>query len=466
MMRAEWGKDLQIFEPTQAVHDWCKDHLRLPNPEFHRMQAMGKWTGRTPEYIVLYERRGGRLHLPFGCAREFYRAFASELDFRPVHAPVRLVRYDSSIALYPYQEEAVEAAMRLRNGVIVMPCGAGKTQTALELVARIGGRCLWLTHTQDLLRQSMDRAKAVLGHAGCGTITGGRVDIGQGITFATVQTMARLDLPQYEQEWDIIIVDECHKAVGSPTRVMQFYRVLSNLSCRYKFGITATPKRADGLEKSMFALLGDIICEVSRDAVAATTCPVEVWESETGWAPKDLDSVLSGDGTLNYAALVNDLVSAPERFESVYSVLAGVAGARGKTLVLGSRVEYLERLTERLTEDGLRAVCLSVQGTSKAAKAVRRDALRKLDAGELDCVLATYQLAKEGLDVPSLLYVVFATPEKDETTVTQAAGRVGRKAPGKEAGTIIDFVDSFGMYQGWAKKRRSIYRKMGYKQMY
>lgn len=101
-------------------------------------------------------------------------------------------------------------------------------------------------------------------------------------------------------------------------------------------------------------------------------------------------------------------------------------------------------------------------GNSKAAKLVRKEALRKLNNGELDCVFATYQLAKEGLDVPNLRYVVFATPEKDETTVMQAAGRVGRKADGKPYGTVIDFVDNFGMYKGWAKKRKSIYKKLSY----
>ena len=85
-----------------------------------------------------------------------------------------------------------------------------------------------------------------------------------------------------------------------------------------------------------------------------------------------------------------------------------------------------------------------------------------LNDGKLNCIFATYQLAKEGLDVPNLRYVVFATPEKDETTIIQASGRVGRKALGKDCGVVIDFVDAFGMYKGWWKKRLSVYKKLGY----
>ena len=462
MMYVEASNKLKISNPSQGLVQWCNSELRLPNPDYYKKQAMGKWTGNTPEYIQLYERVGSDIYLPFGCASKLYERFAPEIHFKALYGPIRRVDYKSSINLYPYQENAVRAAEGLKNGVIVMPCGSGKTQTALELVARVSGRCLWLTHTQDLLNQSLNRAKSVLGvdTRTYGTITGGKVNIGSGITFATVQTMARLDLSQYRDAWDIVIVDECHKAVGSPTRVMQFYKVLSNISCRYKIGLTATPKRADGLQKSMFALIGDIIYEVTREEVKNTTCPVKVEWVETGYKP-DMDIILAGDGTINYAALVDDLTHEGKRYCKVLDAIdTAIAQNDGYVLVLANRVEYLQRLTAELSARGVNAVCLSVLGNSKAAKAERKEALRKLNDGEIKCVLATYQLAKEGLDVPNLRYVVFATPEKDETTVTQAVGRVGRKADGKEYGTIIDFVDDFGMLRGWAKKRAGYYKKI------
>lgn len=464
MMEAEWGNKLRIKNPSYELIRWCEDNLRLPNPDYYKKQALGKWTGNTPEFFKLYEKIGDCVYLPFGCARDVYKTFKSEMDFKAIHNPLRRVDYKSSINLYPYQKVAVEAAMRLKNGIVVMPCGAGKTQTALEIIAHVGGRALWLTHTQDLLNQSLNRAKSTLGlfSDNYGTITGGKVSIRSGITFATVQTMAKLDLAQYRNAWDIVIVDECHKAVGSPTRVMQFYKVLSNLNCRYKIGLTATPKRADGLEKSMFALLGGIIHEVSRDEVAETTCRVQVETVPTSYIP-NMDAVLAGDGTLNYAALVDDMIRDEARFMAVMDRLAEIPWSENTVLVLANRVEYLERMCKNYVERQIgNAVCLSSMGNSKAAKAERKEALMALNVGELDCVFATYQLAKEGLDIPNLRYVVLATPEKDETTVMQAAGRVGRKADGKDHGTVIDFVDSFGMYKGWAKKRKGYYKKLDY----
>lgn len=455
-MKFDVGNNIYVHEPTQALKDWCKGELTLDNPEYHKKVRMGLWLGGTPENICLYEKRGDDLILPFGCVAELRKLFPDVPCMSRIK-PCEPFYYASGINLYPYQEKAVKSALKARNGVIVMPCGAGKTQTALQIVSILGVRTLWLTHTQDLLNQSLNRAKSVLGcsNSSYGTITGGKVNIGSGITFATVQTMSKLDLAHYRDVWGCVIVDEVHRAVGAPAKVMQFYKVLSNLSCRYKFGLTATPKRADGLEKSMFALIGDIICEISRDEVKDTTCPVKVEFVETGYMP-NLDMALSGDGTINYAGLVDDLIENTDRFNLIFN---SINKLNGSILVLGNRVKFLQKLNDAYKG---KSVCLSTLGNSKAAKAERKEALRRLNDGEISCVFATYQLAREGLDIPNLRYVVFATPEKDPTTVQQAAGRVGRKADGKQYGTVIDFVDDFGMYKGWQKKRAAIYKKLGY----
>lgn len=452
---------IEVLEPTQDIVQWCRDNLTLSNPDYQKKLRMGLWTGNTPEKFSLYEVDGGKLILPFGCVAELMSMYP-ECPFKSRISPKKPFFCKSYINLYPYQEKAVEKALEAKNGVIVMPCGAGKTQTALEIISRLGIKTLWLTHTSDLLNQSLNRAKSVLScdNSTYGTITGGKVNIGSGITFATVQTMAKLDLSQYKDTWSCVVVDECHKAVGSPTRVMQFYKVLSNISCRYKFGVTATPYRADRLERAMFALLGNLICEVPKEEVAHTTCPVDVEFIETGYMP-NMDIALSGDGTINYAGLVEDLTHNENRLFYVALKSAQVSES-GATLVLANRVDYLKRLDDILSKAGRKCVCLSAMGQSKTARQTRKLALQKLNDGDLDCVLATYQLAKEGIDVPNLRYVVFATPEKDSTTIQQASGRVGRKSEGKEYGTIIDFVDNFGMYKGWYKKRLSVYKKLGY----
>lgn len=451
---------IRIKDYTPEILKWCNEELVIDNPEYYKKERMGKWVGKTPRTISLYERAGSELWVPFGCLKEVWRMCGASASWKVSISPLRAFNYGSDINLYPYQEKAVKEAVASKNGILVMPCGSGKTQSALEVISRIGGRALWLTHTQELLNQSKERAMSVLSDVGCGTITAGKVNLGDGITFATVQTMAKINLTELKDFWDIIIVDECQRAAGSPTRVTQFYKVLSSLSARYKIGLTATPRRADGLEKSMFALLGGIIHEVSKEEVKNTTCPVVVERIETGWTPS-YDLVLMGDGTIDYHRVVDAMTHDNERMACVFGEIMIAAYYHKPMLVLANRVEYLKTLCDKFNVSGAyKGMCLSGMSQSKAAKAERKAALRQLNDGEIDCIFATYQLAKEGLDVPNLGYVIFATPEQDETTVIQSVGRVGRKAEGKEKGVVLDFVDNFGMYKGWARKRLSHYKKI------
>ena len=454
-----------VEDPTPEMLAYCKSTLSFPNPEYLKKEALGKWTGNTQREIVLYERAGNRLALPFGTIREVYKRFKNDITaFKVDIRPVEPRDYGSGINLYPYQKFALERVLRAKNGILVSPCGSGKTQMGLAIAAAIGGRTLWLTHTVDLLRQSMERAKACFGLKAeeYGTITAGKVDIGNTITFATVQTACNIDLSQYRDEWDCVIVDECHKCVGSPTKMMMFYKVVSNLSARYKIGLTATPYRADGLHRCMFALLGEVAYEVPKEAVSGNTVPVKVTFVETHYRP-DVDAIEDGDGTLNYAKLISDITENVKRNEVIIQQIFE-ASRNGAVLVLSDRINHLEDLETEITmysPYNIKCARLGIAST-KAEKERRARILTDLNNGALNAVFATYNLAKEGLDVPNLRTVVFATPQKDKTTVIQSAGRVARKADGKDFGTVIDFSDDFGLLYGYEKKRRGYYKKNFY----
>ena len=455
------GNVIVVKEPTREVRQYCLNNLVVDNPDYISRERMGKWTGNVPKKLHLYEERDGNLILPYGCKNDIQtiaQNSAVVIKWLPYVDKKELVAdYYSNIQLYDYQQQAVKRMCKEKNGIVVMPCGAGKTQTALECVSRLGLKTLWLTHTQDLLSQSMERAKNCFGCGNdmFGTITGGKVNISKGITFATVQTMCKVDLEKYRNEWAVVVVDECQHCCGSPTRLSQFYRVINTLYAPYKFGLTATPFRSDGLDKSMYALLGDIILQVDENVVADRKCPVIVERVETKFDP-DFDKVLNGDGTINYARLTAELTEDKSRLDVVMSVINSKCCKY--SMVLANRINYLQKMQEAYKG---KSICISALGTSAKAKAERKEALAKLNSGEIDCIFATYQLAAEGLDCPNLRYVVFSTPEKNARTVIQAVGRVARKADGKDHGTVIDFIDDFGMYKGWAKKRVGCYKKAG-----
>lgn len=448
----------------KGIYEYSTSSEQLANDIVEIVQSLGgiaKIRTKTPTYTYKGEKRVGR---------KSYRVFFKLYKFKPFTSEKHKQKYTKRTKyVEPYRIiKKIEPCENIISRCITVDAAdelyvtdgfvvTHNTQMGLEIIARIGGRALWLTHTQDLLNQSMNRAKSVFGASlnSYGTITEGKVNVGKGLTFATIQTLCNIDIENYKDYWDVVVVDECAHCAGSPTKVTQFYKVLSNLRARYKIGLTATPKRADGLERSMFALLGDKVIEIDRSEIADTTCEVKVMTLFTGYMP-NLDFVLTADGTIDYSKLVEDMIQDKDRFDLVQKVVNSVDGP---AIVLANRVEYLKRLTDACK---LRSVCLSALGQSKAAKEERKSALEKLNNGELDVVFCTYQLAAEGLDVPGLQYVILATPEKDPSRIQQSSGRVARKADGKEYGTVVDLVDEFGMYKAWYSKRLWVYKKLGY----
>ena len=448
---------ITIDNPSAELRKWCQQNLKLKNPEYTKKQRMHFWVGNTPEFLHLYEVRGDQLVLPFGVYRNIF-PMIDMYDIRAVFPVAERVEYGCKIPLYDYQDKAVEEVYWKHYGILQSPAGSGKTQMGIALIAKLGKRALWLTHTKDLLLQSKERAKQYLGEALLGTITEGKVNIGQGITFATVQTMCNLDLAQYKGIWDVIIVDECHRVAGTPTAVSQFSKVLNSLAARHKYGLSATVHRSDGLIKATFALLGDVIYTVPTEAVADKIMKVGINPIPTGVGLSR--ACLNTDGTLNYAKLIGHLAESDERNLRIIECIVENRG--NPSLILSDRLGHLETLMSMLPADMREdAVMVSGKMTTKKGKAEREQAIADMRSGAKKYLFATYSLAKEGLDVPRLERLYMATPQKDYAVITQAIGRIARTSKGKADPVVYDFVDDIQYLVKAYKKRCTSYKKNG-----
>ena len=253
-MRVTVSSVLRINDPTVPVSQWIKKNLVLANPDYIKKQRMGFWTGNTPKAMYLFFIDGDDIVLPYGCLRHILE-LAPDAEVIPQFVDSKPVDYHCTVPLYDYQQTAMEAMKNGYYGILQSPAGSGKTQIGIALAASLGKKTLWLTHTIDLVNQSMNRAKQYMSQDLIGTIKEGQVNIGKAITFATVQTMSKLNLNLYKDMFDIVIVDECHRVAMSGNSFTQFQKVLENLAARHKFGLSATIHRADGLIETTFALL-------------------------------------------------------------------------------------------------------------------------------------------------------------------------------------------------------------------
>lgn len=454
------SNEITIQDPSSEVLKFCKDNLVIPNPDYFKKQRMGFWVGNTPQVLYLYRRDSNKLYLPVGCINDLKKVIPPEsllnYDFADNHA----VDYACSLPLYDYQETAMQSILTTNFGILQAPCGSGKTQVGISMAVALHKKALWLTHTKDLLDQSYSRAAQYIDKALLGTITGGKVDISEGITFATVQTMTKLDLTQYKYTWDVVIVDECHRVAGTPVSLTMFSKVINSLAASRKYGLSATVHRGDGLIKSTFALLGEVSYIVPEEAVADKTMNVTIQEVKTGI--KMSESCLDTDGTIIYNELVNYLAENPIRNRMIAAKIA--ENHSHSNLILSDRLQHLRELIKCLIELGIQeSEIRMIDGTmtSKKARNERMQALEDMRKGTAKYLFASYSLGKEGLDIPNLDRLYLVLPKKDFAVVTQSIGRIGRVSCGKESAVCYDFVDNIGFCIGSWKKRKSTYKKKG-----
>ena len=457
-MQVTVGSEIRIKSPSKPLQAWCSENLVIPNPEYQNRKRRGLWLGKTPEYLWLYRIDGEELIVPTGVGKEIRKFLGSQDEIKTDLAENRLLEYAQDVSLYDYQENAVREMSRCSCGILQSPCGSGKTQMGIALAARLKRKTLWITHTQDLLNQSYERAAQYFPKETLGRITAGKVQIGSHMTFATVQTLCKLDLSQYRYCWDVVIVDECHRLAGTPAQITMFYKVISSLAARHKYGLSATVHRSDGMIRSTFAVLGPVACQVPDEAVAGKTLPVRIVRRDTG--VRTSMCCLDTDGTLAYSRLIDYLTNNPARNKRIVQDL--VMNRDHYNLVLSDRLEHLRTLLSGLPgELQVQAAMIDGSMISKKAREAREQALEDMRDGRKHFLFASFSLAKEGLDIPRLDRLYMTTPKKDYAVVTQSIGRIARTAEGKEEAACFDYVDDIAFCENQWKRRRAHYRKAG-----
>ncbi|MBM3472926.1 MAG: helicase [Armatimonadetes bacterium] len=171
----------------------------------------------------------------------------------------------ASFALRAYQEDAVAAfhaggSERGGSGVIVMPCGAGKTMVGMGAMAALQTWTLIISTNTVAVRQWIDELgdKTTLAPEQIGEYTGDKKEV-RPVTITTYQCMTwrptkKADFPHLrlmtEHDWGLIIYDEVH-LLPAPV-----FRATSDIQARRRLGLTATLVREDGRESDVFALIG------------------------------------------------------------------------------------------------------------------------------------------------------------------------------------------------------------------
>jgi DNA excision repair protein ERCC-3 len=315
---------------------------------------------------------------------------------QPLEVSLRTVTESGRhIALRDYQNDAVEAllgdaALDGGSGVIVLPCGAGKTWVGMAALARLKCETLILTPNGVSVSQWMAelRKNTTLKESDIGEYTGQAKNV-RPITVATYQVLTHRrskeeDYPHLQlfvnRDWGLIIYDEVH-LLPAPV-----FRITADIQATRRLGLTATLVREDGREGDAFALIGPKRYEI----------PWKMMEDK-GWIAEAACTEVRVPLNPEYAVRYSEASKRsrhriagenPRKIEVVKELLKRHSGI--PTLVIG---QYLDQLHELSRELSLPLI------SGEMPHRNRRDLFQQFNQGEIDVLLVS-KVANFAVDLP------------------------------------------------------------------
>ncbi len=343
---------------------------------------------------------------------------------------------------HEYQEQIIQQFLDTKNGIICVPCGAGKTFMAINIALRLRKRFLIVVDKEFLMNQWKAEIEKFTINTRVGVLQAKKVETDSSkydVTICMIQTLCKRDFPDgFFDEYGFTIFDECHHLGAS-----YFSNALKKVQTKCMLGLSATPERSDSLEKVFEYYIGDYIYKQTQRAPDKEAIVKAVWFNSED--PIYKEAPVNWRGEVITARLMNQIADFEPRNNRILSIIHEYLNdSQRNILVLSDRISQLEWFYDKLNETGVK-VGYYLGGMKQS----------KLDENAEICqiLLATYQMAAEGFSVKKLNTVIFATPRKK---VEQSSGRIFRERveERKVAPHIIDIIDSHeSLVRRWYSRR-------------
>ena len=360
------------------------------------------------------------------------------------------------MSLRGYQRAAVEAFHRDGipeggQGIVVLPCGAGKTVVGLAAMSRVGARTLILvTNTvaaKQWIREILDKTE--LTEDQVGEYDGAAKEV-RPVTVATYQILVYRrkkdgEFPHMElfrrENWGLVVYDEVH-VLPAPV-----FRATSEIQSRRRLGLTATLVREDGRETDVFSLIGPKRYELpwreleSKGWIAQAHC----YEIRVPLPDEVRGHYASADKRRKYRVAAEN----PHKEEVVRRILARHAGDH--VLVIGG---YLSQLRSLASELGAPLI------TGQVPSAERERLYHAFRRGDIR-LLVVSKVANFAVDLPEANVAIQVSGTFGSRQ--EEAQRLGRVLRPKEADTrFYSLVTSHTSEQEFALKRQLFLTEQGY----
>ena len=456
---------LRMLSAPEELTSWFALQLTFDNPLYLEAVKHNRYIGKLHPYIYMYKPLPNGIVLPRGYLQLIEDSMIGRglglhiTDNRVLSAPIFV---KSNIVLRPYQKEAKLALLSHPNGMLIAPAGSGKTILGLDIFASVHQKMLWLTHTNRLANQVIERMVGTnelppifpdINRKEIGFIGGGKYSIGDRITIGMIPTLVRrkVELPEIGRKFGLVIIDEAHHVPAST-----FLKVLEHFASYYLYGLTATPYRRDSLEDIMFAGLGLANSVISRKQVKKEGGII------TPTVIKRSVATTRCDGNDFHYIVRELLIPDDHRLIMIVTDILREAYKGNYCIVISTRKAYCEMIYGLVNKHWVKSAIATGDYTRKHNDAQ----VVKLESGEATVLVTTFELLGEGFDVQKLNRGFIALPFREKTRVEQAVGRLQRTCEGKIDAKLYDYVDvNIGILNNQYIHRANVYKALGMKIM-
>jgi superfamily II DNA or RNA helicase len=338
------------------------------------------------------------------------------------------------------------------GGCLDVDPGKGKTVMALKIMSVLKVKTLVIVHKTFLMNQWLERIQQFLPGARVGRIQGQEIDVeDKDIVIGMLQSLSMKDYDDaIFADFGFSVFDECHHMSAEV-----FCRCMMKVTTRYTLGLSGTMTRKDGLTKVFIMFLGEIVHKEKSTMDADV-----VVKSIQIYIPDDEFNELETDyrGNPKFSTMITKLCNCAPRSEFILSVLENELRTNPdqQVMILAHNKSLLSYLYDAITDRNIAGCGTSVGYYLGGMKDADLKASEKKKV-----IIATYAMASEGLDIPTLTTLIMATPKTD---VCQSVGRILRTKHTHPL--VIDFVDHHDIFKSQWMKRQSYYVKQGYHIMY